>query len=76
MVVPGHVKNGVIVLDDPVTLPEGAAVSVQVVATPQESAIVGPTLLERLRAVVGAAQTLPPDAASNIDHYLYGHPRR
>ena len=30
----GHVKNGAVVLDAPVALPEGAAVEVVVVATP------------------------------------------
>jgi hypothetical protein len=34
MVLAGHVRNGAIVLDDPVALPEGAAVSV-LVAQPQ-----------------------------------------
>ena len=35
-----------------------------------------PTLLERLRSVVGKAKGLPPDAAVNHDHYLYGLPRK
>ena len=35
-----------------------------------------PTILERLRSVVGKAKGLPPDAALNHDHYLYGLPRQ
>jgi hypothetical protein len=34
------------------------------------------SLFERLRSVVGKAKGLPPDAASNHDHYLYGLPRK
>ncbi len=77
MVYSGHVKNGEIQLDNEVTLPEGAAVSVEVLSEPPApSAGNGaPSLLERLGPVVGAAQELPDDAAANVDHYLYGHPR-
>jgi hypothetical protein len=35
-----------------------------------------PSLYERLRRVVGKAKGLPPDAAANHDHYLYGMPRK
>ncbi len=74
----GHVKNGVVVIDDAVRLPEGAAVAVDLVDGPvamaeQEE---GPTLLERLEPVIGIATGLPPDASTNVEHYLYGHPRR
>ena len=34
MEIPGHVQNGVVVLDGPMSLPEGAAVTVIVRATP------------------------------------------
>ncbi len=73
MVLSGHVKNGVIVLDDPVSLTEGIAVSVEVIGDPAEATPT--TLLERLKSVVGTAQGLPSDAASNVDHYLYGQPK-
>ena len=77
MMYSGHIKNGDIHLDDQVTLPEGAAVSIEVISEPASpSAANGvPSLLERLRPVVGAVHGLPDDAAQNIDHYLYGHPR-
>jgi hypothetical protein len=67
----GHVENGIVVLDDPVALPEGAPVQVDLVG---EEA--GATLYERLKSVIGKAQGLPPDAALNVDHYLYGQPKQ
>jgi hypothetical protein len=74
----GHIRNGVVVLDDQPALPEGAKVSVELLAGPEEvsSGDEGPTLLERLRPIVGAAKGLPADASTNVDHYLYGHPKR
>ena len=75
MTIHGHVRNGTIVLDEPCQLPEGAAVMVEIVApaAPAEGAI--SSLYERLRPVIGKAVNLPPDAATNVDHYLYGHPK-
>jgi hypothetical protein len=75
----GHVENGMVVLDDPVELPEGAAVSVAVLDFFDEHSPaddVGPTLYDRLEPVVGKAKGLPPDAAANVHHYLYGTPKR
>ncbi len=74
----GQVKNGIVVLDDAVTLPEGAVVRVDVIdGTARESGIeAGPTLLDRLGPVVGKADGLPPDASKNVDHYLYGHSKQ
>ena len=74
----GHVKNGVIVLDEPADLPEGADVHVEL-AEPQqkpEPEDKVPTLYERLKPVIGKAKHMPPDAAINHDHYLYGMPKR
>lgn len=72
----GHVQNGAVVLDDVVVLPEGAPVQVDLIADSQESDEAGPTLYERLKPVIGTAKGLPPDAALNVDHYLYGQPKR
>lgn len=33
-------------------------------------------LYDRLRDLIGQAQDLPRDASQQIDHYLYGSPRR
>ena len=78
MVYRGHVKNGMVVLDDPCLLPEGAAVQIHVIpsAEPDAGVAEAPSLYERLKSVVGQAQGLPPDASVNHDHYLYGVPKK
>lgn len=68
----GHVRNGVIVLDRPVELPEGAEVTVQPVSEDRSV----PTLNERLKDVIGIAEGLPADMAENHDHYIHGAPKR
>ncbi len=85
----GRVKKGVVILDDPKALPEGTEVTVRPVkprakpakageknkaAKPQEKKrkIVRPGLVK----FAGKAKGLPPDASRNLDHYLYGHPKR
>ena len=78
MIYRGHIKNGSVVLDQPVMLPEGAAVEVAVLSQTAEATgdDEGPTLNERLASVIGKAENLPPDASINHDHYLYGTPNR
>ena len=78
MTVRGHVHNGVVVLDDPTALPDGAEVSVRQVKQPAgPEGDEGPpkTMYERYKRFIGAAKGLPPDASANIDHYLYGTPK-
>ena len=72
----GHVENGVVVLDEPIALPEGAPVQVDLVGGKNRMEESGTTLYERLKSVIGTARGLPPDAAMNVDHYLYGQPKR
>jgi hypothetical protein len=74
----GHVRNGVVVLDDPDALPEGTRVSVEPVSRPGKKvkAASAPTVGPALVRLAGKAQGLPPDAARNLDHYLYGHEKR
>lgn len=74
----GHVKNGAIVLDEPVELPEGAEVRIDLVCGPTDEGSGGeiPTLYERMEPFIGKAKGLPPDASVNLDHYLYGLPKR
>jgi len=67
----GHVKNGVVLLDDAVKLPEGAAVRVELAEEER-----GPALAERLRDVIGIAKGLPPDLAEQHDHYAHGKPKK
>ena len=35
-----------------------------------------PSVWEKLRSLAGTAKNLPPDMATNHDHYLHGLPKR
>ena len=79
MVYRGHVEKGVVVLDDPVTLPEGLEVTIGL----SDVGAAGPTLDEsgetlgqKLLKHAGKAVGLPADLAVNQDHYLYGTPKQ
>jgi hypothetical protein len=64
----GIVKNGLIVLDQGATLPEGTRV--QVFAEPM---VEQPrTAKELLMQFAGCMTDLPSDLARNHDHYLHG----
>jgi hypothetical protein len=78
MTLNGHIQNGVIVLDENIPLPEGAAVRVQIVEPikPAASDQELPTLAETLKDFIGVLEDLPEDAAENHDHYLYGTPKK
>lgn len=77
MTLHGQVRDGVIVFDPPVTLPEGTEVQVQVLQTTSEAREDEPaSLFERLKPFVGAAKGLPADFAAQHDHYLHGTPKR
>jgi hypothetical protein len=73
----GHVENGVVVFDEPATIPEGTVVEVVVREVVQADVPVGPSLWDRLKDVAGKANGLPPDASTRVDHYLtHGLPHR
>jgi hypothetical protein len=73
MVYQGKVINGVVVFDGPVTPPDGTSVQVEAISlTETESKTVDDALL---RMSDLAVDTGVPDLATNIDHYLYGHPK-
>jgi predicted DNA-binding antitoxin AbrB/MazE fold protein len=69
----GHIHNGVVVLDEPVTLPEGAKVEVNVVVTGEEASK-KPRRLIDLAGIIESG--LPTDLALNHDHYLHGQPKK
>lgn len=71
MTLEGRVQNGTIVLHPPTTLPEGARVRIEVLATETPEL----SLFDRLGDLAGQATNLPPDAAAQHDHYLYGAPK-
>lgn len=84
MTVRGKIKNGKVFLDNPRALAEGTEVEVRPVRKRKSAAKAGRTktkarprsLAERLANVIGKAKNLPPDASVNVDHYLYGLPKR
>jgi hypothetical protein len=75
----GHVKNGAVVLDVPVTLSEGTKVEVAVVesAEPTREAKSVWELAAEISASVPLEDwdRMPTDASMNLDHYLYGSPK-
>ena len=74
----GRVHNGVVVLEVPGALREGTEVAVQPLARRGKKAQAAkrPTVSPALARLAGMAKGLPPDAARNVDHYLYGHAKR
>ena len=75
----GTFRKGVVVLDGGVTLDEGTPVEVQPLPRPSESLPEKtgsrPTIWEKLAAMSGRVEDFPPDAARNLDHYLYDTPK-
>ena len=81
MIYHGHVQDGRIVLDGPVSLPATDVGSVHFDESSREAAAstagaIPETLQEVLIRYAGTAVELPPDAARNHDHYLYGTPKQ
>jgi len=67
-------RSGALVFDEPPTLPEGAAVEVELRTI--DDAETAPTLHERYSPIVGIAEGLPDDFSTNHDHYIHGTPKR
>jgi hypothetical protein len=73
----GRVSNGVVVLENGATLPDGTVVRVEPLSDPGRAEPAAGSLGERLLRFAGAAgDGLPEDLAQNHDHYLYGVPKR
>ncbi len=64
MVYRGRVEHGVVILDEPQAIPDGAQVEVLVVS-PRANGVVG----EALQKLAGKAKELPADLAVRHDHY-------
>ena len=69
----GTVTNGVVVLTDGATVPEGTRVQVLVPVSAETAAS---PLGRRLLGLAGIANELPSDMAAQHDHYLHGQPKR
>jgi hypothetical protein len=80
----GKVKNGKVVLENPKALPDGTEVEVRRAKKPRKPAKARPkakkpsplSFRERYAEFIGKAKGLPPDMSVNLDHYLYGLPKR
>lgn len=70
MVYRGHIKGGVVVLDEPVSLPDGIEVKVEPVAPVEPPA--RPTLAEQFADLIGTVPDLPEDMAENHDRHVHG----
>jgi hypothetical protein len=73
MVYHGRVRNGTIVLEPAIELPDGAAVRVELELPGVSPARTGDDPLSKM--VELAVETGIPDLATNVDHYLYAHPK-
>lgn len=75
----GTVQNGVVVLSEGATLPEGTQVTVpHVPPLPKysPSMTIGEKLAELGRWSETFPTNLPTDLAKNHDHYLHGRPKK
>ena len=75
----GKVKNGRVLLDNPKALPEGTEVEVRPIKVrgkPGKGKKRPRSLAEQMAPFIGKAKHLPSDLSVNLDHYLYGHPKR
>lgn len=78
----GRMEHGVIVPEEPIDIENGVSVLFEVMVNPSsdeaslESTANGLTITKLLSRFTGKAQTLPADAAENLDHYLYGQPKK
>ncbi len=67
----GEVRGGAIVLEGGVHLPEGTPVLVQ----PCAQVTAGEVVDDLFEMGKLAVETGISDLATNVDHYLYGHPK-
>ncbi len=71
----GKVRNGRVEFDPGPIPPDGVAVLIEAIATP-DSPPGEKSLADTLLEFSGIADDLPADLARNHDHYLHGHSKR
>lgn len=80
MVYRGHIKDGRVELNDPINLPEGAEVELTVVSPGTSSSDDRPIeeIAEEIFAEVPSQEweRLPADLSDQLDHYIYGTPKK
>ena len=75
----GHIQNGMIVLDEATTLPDGMKVRVAIVPvgpTPAGETSQPRTLLDHYQSIIGVIDDMPEDFAEQHDHYIHGTPKK
>jgi hypothetical protein len=72
----GHIRNGRIELDQPLSLPEGAKVQIEVLGGLDKKETAAQTLGEKLLKYAGRISDAPSDLAEQHDHYLHGTPKK
>jgi hypothetical protein len=65
----GHIKNGLVILDEPADLPEGATVRVELT---EDLSLPAPG--EGVMKHAGIVKGLPPDASCDFERDRYGRP--
>ena len=70
MSISGVIKNGQVVAEEMISLPEGTRVRIEPVTK-----AVPPTHAEIFRDFIGILDDLPADLAEHHDHYAHGKPR-
>ena len=68
----GYIRNGRIELDQPLSLPEGAKVQIEILDGVNQHETSGQTLGEKLLNYAGRITDAPSDLAEQHDHYLHG----
>jgi hypothetical protein len=68
----GHIKNGQITLDKAIPMPEGAEVQVELI---EKANGASDDLVSMLLRHAGKGRDLPPDLATQHDHYAHGKPK-
>lgn len=70
----GTIRNGAIVLDEAIDLPEGSEVVCEISASdlPPRTESSNGGIYDDLLAFAGLANDLPSDSSENLDKYLYG----
>ncbi len=76
----GHLENGILVLENGATIPEGARVRVELLpsieANRESDDENGPTMYDHYKSIIGVIKDLPPDFAAQHDHYIHGTPKK
>lgn len=72
----GRVKGNHIIMDEPLNLPDGTEVRVEVPSGAADTVSEGRTMYDDLKQFIGIIDDLPPDFALNHDHYIRGAEKR